>query len=149
MKNVKKKYNSITLSINMMSIMYNPYHSYSYSDYENILTKTSISLSSSHFPSYTWELAEEMFRNEKGVIIIASMIHEMDIYNCVLSRKPFTREWVRTIVKAQVCESISKINEMVDGRAIFLIEQKNQFEMIKYDEHFRNLAYKMIDYLSM
>lgn len=120
-----------------MSVMYNDdVHNRS----DRIRVKTAISLSSNHLHSDTWELAEELFRNESRSIVICTLMMYETSYDFVLSRQPFTNSWIRSIVKSSVCEAFSKVSDIVDGRESFAIECKNQCEMANYTQHFRDLV---------
>lgn len=116
---------------------------------DKLHVKTAISLSSNHLPSEDWELAEELFRNETRSVIIATATMYGTSYDCVLSRQPFTESWIRSIVKSSVCEAFSQLSDIVDGREYFLIEHKNESEMVKYNRHFRELAAGIMADLSL
>lgn len=107
---------------------------------DKLHVKTSISLSSNHLPVAEWELAEELFRNESRSVIIATATMYGTSYDFVLSRQPFTKSWIRSIVKSSVCHAFSQLSDIVDGRKSFLIECKNESEMVKYKRHFQELA---------
>jgi hypothetical protein len=107
---------------------------------DKLHVKTAISLSSNHMSSDTWELAEELFRNETRSVIIATSTMYGTSYDFVLSHQPFTESWIRSIVKSSVCEAFSQVSDIVDGRESFAIECKNDCEMVKYNRYFRELS---------
>jgi hypothetical protein len=116
---------------------------------DKLHVKTAISLSSNHLHSETWELAEELFRNETRSVIIATLTMYGASYDFVLSRQPFTDTWIRSIVKSSVCEAFSQVSDIADGRETFAIECKNQCEMVNYNRHFRELVNGVMTDLSL
>jgi hypothetical protein len=116
---------------------------------DKIQVKTAISLSSNHMSSDTWELAEELFRNETRSVIIATLTMYGTSYDFVLSHQPFTESWIRSIVKSSVCEAFSQVSDIVNGREAFAIECKNECEMVKYNRHFRELSKGVMADLSL
>jgi hypothetical protein len=115
---------------------------------DKLHVKTAISLSSNHLHSETWELAEELFRNESRSVIIATLTMYGTSYDFVLSRQPFTDTWIRSIVKSSVCTAFSQLSDIADGRESFAIECKNQCEMANYTQHFRDLVNGVMNDLS-
>ena len=117
--------------------------------HDKIHVKTSISLSSNHMSSDTWELAEELFRNETRAVIIATATMYGTSYDFVLSHQTFTESWIRSIVKSSVCEAFSQVSDIVDGRETFSIECKNECEMVMYNRHFHELTNGVMADLSL
>ena len=88
----------------------------------------------------TWELAEELFKNEKkGTVLIATKNYGSTFYDFLLSRHPFHGSWYRSIVKSVEILKISNVLQLIDGRENFLIELKNKHEMSKYESHFSEI----------
>ena len=87
-----------------------------------------------------WEMAEELFRNEKkGTVVFATKIHGSEHYDFMISRHPFNGLWHRSIVKSSEIARISNVLHLVNGRGTFLIELKQKQEMSKYEKQFTEI----------